>query len=143
VGPSPRELGTVAVLSELKRSKIPPLAVAPGLFLVPLLDTSSGCLLDVSVMDRGLVHVPRLVKIDHMEKFSCLCGHRACRDHELSFLDETHFMGSWWHGGDAIFTAVNDSRSFVREVTNDVPWALPLNQGGCVGGALFGLDAEA
>jgi hypothetical protein len=99
VGPSPQELGTVAVLSELKRSKIPPLAVAPGLFLVPLLDISSGCLLDVSVTDQGLVHVPRLVKIDHMGKFSCLCDQRACRDHDLSFLDETRFMGGWWHGG--------------------------------------------
>ncbi|GAQ91381.1 hypothetical protein KFL_007750070, partial [Klebsormidium nitens] len=34
-------------------------------------------------------------------------------------------------------------RPFAREVTSGVPWVLPLEQGGCVGGALFGLDAKA
>ncbi|GAQ93634.1 hypothetical protein KFL_017380010, partial [Klebsormidium nitens] len=143
-GPSPRELGTVAVLSELRRSKgVPPIAIAPGLFLVPLLDARSGRILDVSATDRGLVNVPRLVKIDHTGSFRCLCGQRACRDHDMSFLEATRLMGGWWHTGEAIFTAFDDGRPFEREVTRGVPWVLPLEQGGCVGGALFGLNAEA
>ncbi|GAQ87918.1 hypothetical protein KFL_003870160 [Klebsormidium nitens] len=89
-GASPRELGTAALLSELNRSKIPPIAVAPGLFLLPQLDASSGRLLEVSATGRSLSNVPRLVK-----------------------------------------------------VTDGVPWVLPLDQGGCVGVVLRGLDAEA
>jgi hypothetical protein len=143
-GPSPRELGPVAVLSELSRSKIPPIAVAPGLCFVPLLDAASGRLLDISATDRGLVNVPRLVRVDHMGNFRCLCGHKVCRDHEVGFLEATRLMGGWWKNGEAIFdTAFDDSRPFVRKVTSGVPWVLPLEQGGCVEGALFGLDAEA
>ncbi|GAQ93642.1 hypothetical protein KFL_017490010, partial [Klebsormidium nitens] len=142
-GPSPRELGTVTVLSELRRSKIPPIAVAPGLFLLPLLDVPSGRLLDIAATDRGLSNVPRLVKVDHMGSFRCLCGQKACRDHEVGFLEATRSVSGWWQGGEAIFTAFDESRPFVREVTSGVPWVLPLEQGGCVGGALFGLDAEA
>ncbi|GAQ90037.1 hypothetical protein KFL_005920010 [Klebsormidium nitens] len=142
-GPSPRKLGTVALLSELRRSKIPPIAVAPGLFLVPLLDASSGRLLDIAATDRGLVNVPRLVKVDHMGSLRCLCGQKACRDHDVGFLEATRLMGGWWQNGEAIFTAFDDSRPFVLEVTNGVPWVLPLEQGGCLGGTLFGLDAEA
>jgi hypothetical protein len=142
-GPSPRELGTADLLSELNRSKIPPIAVAPGLFLVPLLDASSGRLLDISATDRGLSSVPRLVKVDHTGSFRCLCGQRACRDHDLSFLEATRSMSGWWQGEEAIFTAFDNSRPFAREVTDGVPWVLPLDQGGCVGGALRGVDAEA
>ncbi|GAQ93584.1 hypothetical protein KFL_016780010, partial [Klebsormidium nitens] len=142
-GPNPLELGTVAVLSELSRSKIPPIAVAPGLFLLPLLDAPSGRLLDISATDRGLLNVPRLVKVDHMGGFRCLCGQKTCRDHDMSFLEATRLMSGWWQNGEAIFTAFDDSRPFVREVTDGVPWVLPLEQGGCLGGTLFGLDAEA
>jgi hypothetical protein len=142
-GPSPRELGTVAILSKLSRSKVPPIAVAPGLFLLPQLDAPSGRLLDISATDRGLVNVPRLVKVDHMGSFRCLCGQKACRDHDVGFLEATRLMGGWWQNGEAIFTAFDDSRPFVREVTSGVSWVLPLEPGGCVGGALFGLDAEA
>jgi hypothetical protein len=142
-GPSPREFGTVALLSELSRSRIPPIPVAPGLFLVPLLDASSGRLLDISATDRGLSKAPRLVKVDHMGSFRCLCGQRACRDHDMGSLEATRLMDGWWQGGEALFTAFDDSRPFVREVTNGVPWVLPLEQGEFLGGALFGLDAEA
>jgi hypothetical protein len=142
-GPSPLERGTVAVLSELSRSKVPPIAVAPGLFLVPLLDAPSGCLLDISATDRGLFNVPRLVKVDHMGGFQCLCGQKTCRDHDMGFLEETRLISGWWQGGEAIFTAFDESRPFVREVTSGVPWVLPLEQGGVLGGALFGLDTEA
>ncbi|GAQ92761.1 hypothetical protein KFL_011260010 [Klebsormidium nitens] len=58
-GPTPLELGAMAILAELARSKIPPMAIAPGLFLVPHL-ASDGRLLDISVTDKGLVNVPRL-----------------------------------------------------------------------------------
>jgi hypothetical protein len=85
-GPNPRELGTMPILSELSRSKVPPIAVAPGLFLVPLLDTPSGRLLDIFATDRGLGNVPRLVKVDHMGSFRCLCGQELCRDHEMGLL---------------------------------------------------------
>ncbi|GAQ93654.1 hypothetical protein KFL_017640010, partial [Klebsormidium nitens] len=143
-GPSPRQLGTVALLSEMSRSKIPPMAVAPGLFLVPLLDDSNGRLLDISTTDRGLVNVPRLVKVDHMGSFWCLCGQRTCRDHDMAFLEETRLMGGWWRGGDPIFKAFDESRPFVREITSGVPWVLPLDHGGrCLGGVLHGPDAEA
>jgi hypothetical protein len=143
-GPSPGDLGTVALLLELSRSTIPPIAVAPGLFLVPLLDASSGRLLDISATDRGLSNVPRLVKVDHRGSFRCLCGQKACRDHKMGFLEATRLMGGWWQNGEAIFdTAFDDSRLFVREVTSGVLWVLPLEQGEFLGGALFGLDAEA
>ncbi|GAQ84747.1 hypothetical protein KFL_002040060 [Klebsormidium nitens] len=95
-GPSPRELGTLAVLSELRRSKIPPIAVAPGLFLVP-------------------------------------CS--------------TPLVAAFWksprRNGASLTSHGSSSRSFAREVTNGAPWVLPLEQGGCVGSALFGLDAGA
>jgi hypothetical protein len=120
-GPSPGELGTLAVLSELSRSKIPPIAVAPGLFLVPLLDASSGRLLEVSATERGLSNVPRVLKVDHMGSFRCLCGQRACRDHDMAFLEETRSMSGWWQGGAAIFTAFDDSRPFAQEVTSGAP----------------------
>ncbi|GAQ93515.1 hypothetical protein KFL_016020010, partial [Klebsormidium nitens] len=142
-GASPRELGMAALLSELTRSKIPPIAVAPGLFLVPLLDVSSGRLLEVSATERGLINVPRLVKVDHTGNFQCLCGQKACRDHDTRFLEGTRSIGGWWQGGEAIFTTFDGSRPFVREVTSGVPWVLPWEQGGCVGGALRGVDAEA
>ncbi|GAQ84251.1 hypothetical protein KFL_001820040 [Klebsormidium nitens] len=142
-GASPRELGTAALLSELHRSKIPPIAVAPGLFLLPQLDASSGRLLEVSATGRSLSNVPRLVKVDHMGSFRCLCGQKACRDHDMRFLEATRLMSGWWQGGAAIFTAFDDSRPFAREVTSGVPWVLPWEQGGCLGSALFGLDAEA
>ncbi|GAQ90450.1 hypothetical protein KFL_006400060 [Klebsormidium nitens] len=137
-GPSPRELGSVALLSELTRSKIPPIAVAPGLFLVSLLDASSGRLLDISATDRGLSNVPRLVKVDHTVSFQCLCGQKACRDHEMGFLEGTRSMGGWWQGGEAIFTAFDGSRPFVREVTSGVSWVLPIDQSGLVGAVLRG-----
>ncbi|GAQ91414.1 hypothetical protein KFL_007800010, partial [Klebsormidium nitens] len=142
-GPSPRKLGTVALLSELGRSKIPPIAVAPGLFLVPLLDASSGRLLDIFATDRGLINVPRLVKVDHTRSFRCLCGHKECRDHDMSFLEATRSMSGWWQNGAAIFTAFDNTHPFVREVTSGKPWVLPLDQNGGVGGVLRGLDAEA
>jgi hypothetical protein len=133
----------VALLSELSRSRIPPIAVAPGLFLLPLLDAPIGRLLDICATDRGLLNVPRLVKVDHMGGFGCLCGQKTCRDHEVGFLEATRLMSGWWQNGEAIFTAFDESRPFVREVTSGVPWVLPLEQGGCVRGALFKLDAEA
>jgi hypothetical protein len=143
-GPNPRELGTVAILSELSRSKVPPIAVAPGLFLVPLLDAPSGHLLDIFATDRGLDNVPRLVKVDHMGSFRCLCGQKMCRDHEMGLFEATRLMGGWWQGGEeAIFTTFDDSRPFVREVTSGVPWVLPLDQQGGVGDVLIGVDAEA
>ncbi|GAQ91662.1 hypothetical protein KFL_008280030 [Klebsormidium nitens] len=142
-GPAPLELGRMAILAELARSKIPPMAIAPGLFLVPQL-ASDGRLLDVSMTDKGLVNVPRLVKIDHTGKTACVCGQRACRDHETSFLEETRLLNGWWQGGLANFTSFNESRSFVHEVTRGgVQWVLPLDQWGRVGTPLYGLDAEA
>lgn len=140
--PTPCELGSVAILGKLARSKILPTAVAPGLFLVPLLGTSNGCLLDIQ-SEGGLGNVPRLVKIDHTGKFECVCGQRACRDHEMRFLEETRFMNGWWQGGFADFTAFDESRSFVRQITSGVPWVLPFNQRGRIGAALLGPDAEA
>ncbi|GAQ91204.1 hypothetical protein KFL_007430010 [Klebsormidium nitens] len=74
VRPSPLELGAEAILSELGRSRIPPIAVAPGLFLVPLVGGSNGRLLDLLVTERGVLNAPRLVKIDHTGSFRCLCG---------------------------------------------------------------------
>jgi hypothetical protein len=142
-GPNPRELGTVAILSELSRSRVPPIAVATGLFLVPLLDAPSGRLLDIFATDRGLGNVPRLVKVDHMGSFRCLCGQKMCRDHEMGLLEATCLMGGWWQGGEAIFTTFDDSRPFVREVTSGVPWVLPLDQQGGVGDVLIGVDAKA
>jgi hypothetical protein len=99
VGPSPLELGAVAILSELGRSSIPPIAVAPGLFLVPLIGGSDGRLLDLLVTKRGVVNLPRLVKIDHTGSFWCLCGQRASRDHNMGFLEATRLMGGWWQTG--------------------------------------------
>jgi hypothetical protein len=133
----------VAILSKLIRSKVPPIAVTPGLFLVPQLDATTGRLLDISITDRGVVNCPRLVKVDHTGAFRCLCGQRACRDHDMAFLEETRLMGGWWQGGDPIITAFDESRPFVREVTSGVPWLLPLNHRGCVGDVLHGPDAEA
>ncbi|GAQ92247.1 hypothetical protein KFL_009560030 [Klebsormidium nitens] len=142
-GTAPSELGPMSMLLELQRSKVPPTAVAPGLFLVPQL-ASDGRLLDILVTDKGLMNVPRLVRIDHMGKFACVYGQRAYRGHETSFLEETRFLNDWWQGGLAKFTSFNEGRSFVHEVTREgVQWVLPLDQWGRVGAPLYGLDAEA
>ncbi|GAQ86177.1 hypothetical protein KFL_002740160 [Klebsormidium nitens] len=141
-GPSPRELGTVALLSELHRSKIPPIAVAPGLFLVPLLDARTGRLLDISATERGFVTVPRLVKVDHTGSFQCLCSQKACRDTTCRFWRRRVLWAAGGREGRPS-SAFDGSRSFAREVTHGVPWVLPLEQGGCVGGVLYGLDAFA
>ncbi|GAQ91964.1 hypothetical protein KFL_008920030 [Klebsormidium nitens] len=45
-------------------------------------------------------------------------------------------MGGWWQGGEAVFTAFDDGRPLVQEVTSGAPWVLPLEQGGSVGGVL-------
>ncbi|GAQ93672.1 hypothetical protein KFL_017960010, partial [Klebsormidium nitens] len=143
-GSAPSELGPMpGMLLELKRSKVPPTAVAPGLFLVPLIGGSDRRLLDITVTERGLVNAPRLVRIDHTGKFLCVCGQRGCRDHEMSFLEETRRLDGWWQGGVADFAAFEESRSFVREVTSGVSWVLPIDQSGRVGAVLRGSDAAA
>lgn len=142
-GPAPSELGPMGMLLELKRSKVPPTVVAPGLFLVPQLGATDGRLLDISVTGKGLVNAPRLVKVDHTGKFVCLCGQRGCRDHGVGFLEQTRRLDGWWQGGDADFVAFEGSRSFVREITSGVSWVLPIDQNGQIGAVLRDSDAAA
>ncbi|GAQ93410.1 hypothetical protein KFL_015070010 [Klebsormidium nitens] len=142
-GPAPSELGSMGILLELKGSKVPPTAIAPGLFLVPQIERSKGRLLDITVTERGLVNAPRLVKVDHTGKFMCLCGQRGCRDHEVGFLEETRRMDDWWQGGVPNFAAFEESRPFAREITSNLPWVLPVDQSGRIGAVLTDMDAAA
>ena len=146
-GSTPKELGSAALLKELKRGTIPPTAIAPGLFLVPHLDVSDGRLLDVTLTVKGAANLPRLVKVDHLGNFICICGQRACRDHDVGLLRDTASVDGWWQSVSTertpSFCTFDGSKTFVHEVTGAFARVLPIDREGHLGEPLSGLNAEA
>jgi hypothetical protein len=160
-GPTPKELGSTALLEELKRGTIPPTIVAPGLYLIPHLSASDGRLLHMSLTEKGPLNIPRLVRLDHMGIFQCLCGQRVCKDHDVSMLREAASIdgfcqsakassgfggaeGAFETGGvGGVACALEGSEAFVREVTMGTTRVLPIKLDGQLGEPLIGLNAEA
>jgi hypothetical protein len=166
-GPTPKELGPMALLQELKRGTIPPTIVAPGLYLIPHLSASDGRLLDLLLTEKGPVNLPRLVKLDHMGAFQCLCGQKTCKDHDVSMLREAISIDGWWQSSEAlpgfegaegvergagafesvgvggIAGALEGSKAFMREMTTGTTRVLPIKGDGHLGEPLIGLNAEA
>jgi hypothetical protein len=88
-GRNPRALGSATLLEELRRGSVLPTVIVPGLFLMPHVSVDDGQLLDISLTAKGPVNLPRLVKVDHLGEFKCMCGQRVCRDHDMGILRET------------------------------------------------------
>ncbi|GAQ90085.1 hypothetical protein KFL_005970060 [Klebsormidium nitens] len=146
-GPTPKTLGSVAILGELKWSAVPPTIIAAGFFLLPQLDVNYR-LLDISLRDGRPVNVPRLVQVDHLGNYKCMCGQRACREHEVGFLRDTSFLDDWWQSAskevEPPFGSFSGGKSFAREVTGPgLGRVLPLDRDGHLGVPLIGLNAEA